>query len=98
MCAIAGVDARPTSNPPNSWHSSEVEYLEGIEAHARLSVYEDHTRNILSTNGVEGKQAAIDPRMLSDNPDSISSRPCDHEPDRTPAARARHDDGHGEAA
>ena len=41
--------SRPISNPPNPWLSTEVEYLEEIPP-ARLEVYEDHTREILSKN------------------------------------------------
>lgn len=37
------------SNPPNPWASTEVEYLEEIPR-MKLEVFEDHTRNILSTN------------------------------------------------
>src|SRR5438309_12006790 len=40
---------RPISNPPNPWLSSEVEYLDEIPD-AKLEVYEDHTREILSHN------------------------------------------------
>jgi DNA repair photolyase len=40
---------RPTRNPPNPWLSTEVEYLDEIPA-ARLEVYEDHSRTILSHN------------------------------------------------
>ena len=39
----------PISNPPNPWSTSEVEYLEEAPP-ARLEVYEDHTREILSHN------------------------------------------------
>jgi DNA repair photolyase len=39
----------PVCNPPNPWASSEVEYLDEIPP-ARLEVYEDHTREILSHN------------------------------------------------
>lgn len=39
----------PLSNPPNPWASTEVEYLEEIPR-MKLEVYEDHTRNILSSN------------------------------------------------
>jgi DNA repair photolyase len=41
---------RAVSNPPNPWLSAEVEYLEGEPPGARLEVYEDHTREILSSN------------------------------------------------
>src|SRR5215470_880052 len=40
---------RPVSNPPNPWLSTEVEYLDEIPD-AKLEVYEDHTREILSSN------------------------------------------------
>lgn len=40
---------RPVQNPPNPWLSTEVEYLDDPPA-ARLEVYEDHTREILSHN------------------------------------------------
>ena len=40
---------RPLRNPPNPWASSDVEYLEEIPA-AKLEVYEDHSREILSHN------------------------------------------------
>src|SRR5881275_3060947 len=41
--------ARPISNPPNPWLSTEVEYLDEIPP-AELEVYEDHTREILAHN------------------------------------------------
>jgi DNA repair photolyase len=44
------VRALPVSNPLNPWASTEVEYLEGSAPDARLQVYEDHTRSILSKN------------------------------------------------
>ncbi|MFL5392619.1 MAG: hypothetical protein ACJ79G_07260, partial [Myxococcales bacterium] len=40
---------QPVSNPPNPWLSTSVEYLDEIPP-ARLEVYEDHTREILSKN------------------------------------------------
>src|SRR3954451_4455921 len=40
---------QPVSNPPNPWLSTSVEYLEEIPQ-ARLEVYEDHNREILSKN------------------------------------------------
>ena len=40
---------KPISNPPNPWSTTEVEYLEETPP-ARLEVYEDHTREILSHN------------------------------------------------
>lgn len=39
----------PLSNPPNPWHSQEVDYL-GEPPGQRLEVYEDHTRSILAEN------------------------------------------------
>ena len=41
---------RPISNPPNPWLTTEVEYLEGAAPAAELSVYEDRTRSIITTN------------------------------------------------
>ncbi|MDP9150444.1 MAG: PA0069 family radical SAM protein [Myxococcota bacterium] len=41
---------RPLSNPPNPWATSAVEYLEGQAPNAKLEVYEDQTRGILSHN------------------------------------------------
>src|SRR6266850_1762693 len=40
---------KPISNPPNPWSTTEVEYLEEAPP-ARLEVYQDHTREILSHN------------------------------------------------
>ncbi len=40
---------RPVANPPNPWASSERVYFEEVPE-ARLEVYEDHTREILSKN------------------------------------------------
>lgn len=40
---------RPVRNPPNPWRSTEVEYLEEVPP-ARLEIFEDHTRQILSRN------------------------------------------------
>ncbi len=40
---------QPVSNPPNPWAAAEVEYLDEVPE-ARLEVYEDHTRSILSEN------------------------------------------------
>jgi DNA repair photolyase len=37
-------------NPPNPWATSDVEYLDGEAPDARLRVYEDHSRAILSKN------------------------------------------------
>jgi DNA repair photolyase len=44
------VQLRPVANPPNPYASSEIEYLDGENPGARLEVYEDHTRQILSKN------------------------------------------------
>jgi DNA repair photolyase len=44
------VRSLPVVNPPNPWASTEIEYLEGSAPDARLKVYEDHTRQILSKN------------------------------------------------
>src|SRR5580692_10674282 len=41
---------RPLANPPNPWATTDVEYLEGEAPSAKLEVYEDHTRGILSHN------------------------------------------------
>ena len=40
---------RPISNPPNPWSSTEIAYL-GEPPPARLQIYEDATREILSRN------------------------------------------------
>src|SRR5437588_4534982 len=47
---LFGMLARPISNPPNPWLSTEVEYLDQIPD-GKLQVYEDHTREILAHNG-----------------------------------------------
>jgi DNA repair photolyase len=39
----------PVSNPPNPWRSTEIEYLDEVPP-ARLELYEDHSRQILSHN------------------------------------------------
>jgi DNA repair photolyase len=44
------VKAIPIANPPNPWSSTEVEYLEEPPPDIKLEVYEDHSRQILSTN------------------------------------------------
>ncbi|MCE9668207.1 PA0069 family radical SAM protein [Myxococcus stipitatus] len=41
--------ARPIDNPPNPWASTEVEYLDEIPP-SRLEVWEDHSRQIVSSN------------------------------------------------
>jgi DNA repair photolyase len=40
---------QPISNPPNPWHSTTVEWI-GPPPKARLEVFIDHTRSILSRN------------------------------------------------
>jgi DNA repair photolyase len=40
---------REVSNPPNPWSTTEIEYIDEIPQ-AKLSLYEDHTREILSHN------------------------------------------------
>jgi DNA repair photolyase len=40
---------RAIDNPPNPWHSTDVEWI-GPPPDARLTVYVDHTREILSRN------------------------------------------------
>jgi DNA repair photolyase len=44
------VHLRPVANPPNPFASHDVEYLDGFVPDARLEVYEDHSRTILSKN------------------------------------------------
>lgn len=41
--------ARPVSNPPNPWASTEVEYLDEIPP-SRLEVLEDHSREVMARN------------------------------------------------
>ena len=41
---------RPVENPPNPWLTESVEYLDEHVPVARLSVFEDATRSVLSTN------------------------------------------------
>ncbi len=43
---------RPVSNPPNPWSETEVEYLDEVPE-ARLEVFEDQARSILSRNDPE---------------------------------------------
>src|SRR5215510_8839587 len=43
------VPLQPIKNPPNPWLSNEVEYIDEVPP-ARLEVYEDRTRQILSRN------------------------------------------------
>ena len=38
------------TNPPNPFASYDCKYLEGMEPPAKLHIYEDATRNILSQN------------------------------------------------
>jgi DNA repair photolyase len=40
----------PVANPPNPWNKAEIDYLDGAAPDARLEVYEDHSRSILSRN------------------------------------------------
>jgi len=40
----------PISNPPNPWTTRDVEYLDEPPPNVKLEVYEDHSRQILSTN------------------------------------------------
>ncbi len=41
---------RPIDNPPNPWAHTDVEYLQGSVPDARLRIYEDASRSILSKN------------------------------------------------
>jgi DNA repair photolyase len=41
---------RPLANPPNPWATTDVEYLDGEVPLAKLEVFEDDTRGILSRN------------------------------------------------
>lgn len=41
---------KPIQNPPNPFASYDCQYLEGMEPPAKLQVFEDATRNILSEN------------------------------------------------
>lgn len=41
---------RPIANPPNPWATEWVAYLDGLEPPARLTVFEDNSRSIISTN------------------------------------------------
>ncbi len=50
---VAPPGLRPIQNPPNPWSSTELEFLvdDGVDAPlARLEVFEDNTRSILSRN------------------------------------------------
>jgi DNA repair photolyase len=47
---VRRVQATPIANPPNPWASTEVVYLEEPPPGIKLEVYEDHSRQILSTN------------------------------------------------
>ncbi len=44
------MDRRPVDNPKNPFSSSENTYLEGCDPGAALTVYEDHTKEILAHN------------------------------------------------
>lgn len=44
------MELRPVANPPNPFATTDVEYLDGATPDARLEVYEDHSRSILSKN------------------------------------------------
>ncbi|MEO1336722.1 MAG: radical SAM protein, partial [Myxococcota bacterium] len=41
---------RPVENPPNPWLSEDVAYLEGAAPPAALTVFEDKTRSVITTN------------------------------------------------
>ena len=41
---------KPIKNPPNPFQDYGLEYFEGVEAPAKLEIYEDQTRSILSRN------------------------------------------------
>lgn len=41
---------KAVANPPNPWADTLVDYLEGSTPDARLAVYEDHSRSLLSSN------------------------------------------------
>ena len=41
---------RPVANPPNPFASTDTEYLDGDAPGARLQVFEDHSRTLLSKN------------------------------------------------
>jgi DNA repair photolyase len=40
----------PLANPPNPWASTAIDYLDGDAPNVHLTVYEDHTRQILAKN------------------------------------------------
>lgn len=40
----------PVANPPNPWASTAIDYLDGDAPSVHLTVYKDHTRNILARN------------------------------------------------
>src|SRR5689334_5228245 len=46
---LGGMRPIPVANPTNPWSTTEVEYL-GEPPTVRLQVFEDHTKEILSTN------------------------------------------------
>lgn len=41
---------RPVANPPNPWLTEDVQYLDGEAPVAQLSVFEDRTRTVVTTN------------------------------------------------
>ncbi len=41
---------RPIDNPPNPWSSEAVEYFDGVTPPATLSIYEDRSKSIITTN------------------------------------------------
>jgi DNA repair photolyase len=48
--ALVPSPLRPLANPPNPWATTDVEYIDGEAPMARLDVFEDDTRGILSHN------------------------------------------------
>ena len=44
------MERRPLSNPPNPFASQDREYLDGCDPGTKVEVWEDHTREILSSN------------------------------------------------
>ena len=44
------MDRRPIDNPPNPFATTEREYLDGMDPGQVVQVFEDHTREILSSN------------------------------------------------
>src|SRR5579871_6657710 len=41
---------RVIDNPPNPWSSTDTEYLEGLVPDAKLQVFEDGSRSVMSRN------------------------------------------------